>query len=279
MRCTYYESILVDVARGRTADAETRNQALAHAHACDRCRTRLSDEHSLTDGLRVLAQETSDKETPARVEQALREAFRRRNLTVPRPVPAAGPATWPLAWRWWPVLAASVLLVLSLTAAEWWRSSPGAIDQAPAVPDQAYGSEERTPVMNDSIEAGKTLEVLEEQVATSTRPRRTSRAASGRSGRAAPAPAGDAEIATGFFPLTFGELPRMEGGQVQRIRVPRATLASFGLPMNADRSAESIPADILFGSDGMPRAIRFVRDRYGAEYRPSVVTDREENPR
>ena len=71
----------------------------------------------------------------------------------------------------------------------------------------------------------------------------------------------------------------MEGGQVERIRVPRATLASFGLPMNADRSAESIPADILFGSDGMPRAIRFVRDRYGVEYRPSVVTDREENPR
>jgi hypothetical protein len=41
--------------------------------------------------------------------------------------------------------------------------------------------------------------------------------------------------------------------------MPRATLASFGLPVNAERASELIKADILIGDDGLARAIRFVQ--------------------
>jgi hypothetical protein len=39
----------------------------------------------------------------------------------------------------------------------------------------------------------------------------------------------------------------------------RAALASFGLPVNAERADERVKADVLMGHDGLARAIRFVR--------------------
>lgn len=50
-------------------------------------------------------------------------------------------------------------------------------------------------------------------------------------------------------------------GQVVRVRVPRQSLRSLGLPVNEDRMFERVPADLLMGEDGVPRAIRFVNDR------------------
>jgi hypothetical protein len=44
-----------------------------------------------------------------------------------------------------------------------------------------------------------------------------------------------------------------------RVQVPRATMASFGLPVNQDLLDQRVDADVLLGSDGNARAIRFVR--------------------
>jgi hypothetical protein len=35
----------------------------------------------------------------------------------------------------------------------------------------------------------------------------------------------------------------------------------MGLPVNEERIFDRIPADLLMGEDGVPRAIRFVNDR------------------
>lgn len=44
-----------------------------------------------------------------------------------------------------------------------------------------------------------------------------------------------------------------------RVRVPRAALLSFGLPLDAYRpAAGKIDADVIFTEDGIARAIRFV---------------------
>ena len=51
----------------------------------------------------------------------------------------------------------------------------------------------------------------------------------------------------------------LESGQLVRVRVPRAALASLGLPLNAERGNEPVKADVLLGGDGLARAIRFVR--------------------
>jgi hypothetical protein len=50
-------------------------------------------------------------------------------------------------------------------------------------------------------------------------------------------------------------------GQVMRVRMPRQTLRQLGFPMNEDRIFERIPADVLLGEDGIPRAIRIVNSR------------------
>ncbi len=67
------------------------------------------------------------------------------------------------------------------------------------------------------------------------------------------------EIATEFLPLTYVTEAAQESGQVVRVRIPRAALASFGLPVNAERASELIKADIVIGDDGVARAIRFVQ--------------------
>jgi hypothetical protein len=49
------------------------------------------------------------------------------------------------------------------------------------------------------------------------------------------------------------------GSLLLRVNLPRTSLLLFGLPMNADHADKMIPADVLVGEDGVPRAIRFVQ--------------------
>jgi hypothetical protein len=68
------------------------------------------------------------------------------------------------------------------------------------------------------------------------------------------------EVATGFFPLRYGTDPRLLGnGALVRVRLPRAVLDSFGIPVEAERRMERIQADVLLGGDGQAHAIRFVQ--------------------
>ena len=68
------------------------------------------------------------------------------------------------------------------------------------------------------------------------------------------------EIATDFIPLMQGgRFMQGEGGRLVRVELPRSALASFGLPVNAERAGGRVKADVLLGEDGLARAIRFVR--------------------
>lgn len=77
--------------------------------------------------------------------------------------------------------------------------------------------------------------------------------------KAAPAAAPEApvEVVTEFFPLMEAP-PPFERGQLLRVMVPASTLRRVGLPVNPERWSQQIPADVLVGEEGMPRAIRFV---------------------
>jgi hypothetical protein len=71
----------------------------------------------------------------------------------------------------------------------------------------------------------------------------------------------EAESVTDFISLV-ADAPAatpLESGQLVRVQVPRAALASLGLPLNAERGNEPVKADVLLGGDGLARAIRFVR--------------------
>jgi len=71
----------------------------------------------------------------------------------------------------------------------------------------------------------------------------------------------EAERVTEFISLVAGAPAStpLEGGQLVRVQLPRAALASLGLPLNGERENESVRADVLLGNDGLARAIRFVR--------------------
>jgi hypothetical protein len=68
------------------------------------------------------------------------------------------------------------------------------------------------------------------------------------------------EVTTDFIPLMQGaQYASAEEGHLVRVELPRAALASFGLPVNAEASGGRVKADVLLGEDGIARAIRFVR--------------------
>lgn len=71
----------------------------------------------------------------------------------------------------------------------------------------------------------------------------------------------EGERVTEFISLVAGApaATPLEGGQLVRVQLPRAALASLGLPLNVERENESVKADVLLGNDGLARAIRFVR--------------------
>lgn len=73
-------------------------------------------------------------------------------------------------------------------------------------------------------------------------------------------PTASQELVTEFIPLVYANdvLPA-ENVQIVRVKLPRAALVSFGLPIDQDRAGEPIKADVVLGEDSVARAIRFVR--------------------
>jgi hypothetical protein len=87
---------------------------------------------------------------------------------------------------------------------------------------------------------------------------------------ATPQNAAVTEVTTAFLPLAYSTAP-ITDGQLVRLEVPRAALASFGLGAveSSDfSSSETVLADVLVGEDGLARAVRFVR--------PSITMKHEE---
>lgn len=79
----------------------------------------------------------------------------------------------------------------------------------------------------------------------------------------APMPQGwsaDDAIASGdFIPLPNAEqVGENEDVNVVRMEVPRTAMLAVGLPVNLERASEMIEADVMVGSDGLARAVRFV---------------------
>jgi hypothetical protein len=73
-------------------------------------------------------------------------------------------------------------------------------------------------------------------------------------------PARAEEVAINFYRLPDAdELPPMESATIVRVQLPMSSLRLIGLPVNEDRAAESIQADMLLGQDGLARGVRIVQ--------------------
>jgi hypothetical protein len=64
----------------------------------------------------------------------------------------------------------------------------------------------------------------------------------------------------GFIPLpnSTGVAADEDDTNLVRVEVPRSAMIALGLDVSADRAEELVEADVLLGSNGIARAVRFL---------------------
>jgi hypothetical protein len=273
MNCREFETTVNDLAREQMLEATQRANGLAHAEACDRCAARLADERALTLGLRSVASSVEQAKAPERVETALLAAFRERDKVI-QLKPSAQPVnlTGRQYWRWAGGIAAGLALLFVALAASRLQQQPAPQQSLATARDSRTPQPASWPSLEDEsanepavLRSGRGTQPPFQRVSSRTR---NSMKAVNRGGdpiesmpKVNTAQNSMAEdIATDFIPLTYGaDLSAVDSGRVVRVELPRTAMARFGLPVNAERAAEPVKADVLLGDDGLARAIRFVR--------------------
>ena len=185
--------------------------------------------------LAELGEQTRHAEAPKQVEAALLSAFRAQSK---KPVPRM--------WTRWAMAAAAAVAIV-IGAGVWKFDQPvetlppaklAQAAPAPPLPQPAPVKAAAQPVM-------------------ANRPRRVVRP---RPVQAPAEPRRTQEVATDFMPLEDTlTLPPLESGHILRVQMPRSSMMRFGVPVNPDSMLEPVKADVVFGQDGIARAVRFVR--------------------
>lgn len=181
------------------------------------------NEQLLLNGLRGLA-EDGPQEAPAHVEERLMAEFRRRSR-------ARRVRVW--LGSGIAAIAAGVMLMI------WMRPQPPRA--APVVAHAVVqpvagtvvgkaGDEKRSPALLRSAPAARKIRASSQQAAMS------------------------------FYRLPQAdELPPVENATVVRVQLPMSSLRLIGFPVNEERAAERVQADVLVGQDGLARGVRFVQ--------------------
>jgi hypothetical protein len=221
MNCKDFESMVHEIVSGRAADKSKQLEALEHAGHCLWCALRFDEETRLTESLQAFAKTLNAQRAPGRVEEALVQAFRERTRRATAPLLGlAGKRLWRrLSWG----------LAFAATVAAAWM------------------------VISGSRKPGASL-------LRHRQPDSGAQAASyGRAERAALDEWAN-ERTTDFIPLgTCDGSECTDEAVLVRVALPAEALVEFGLPINNNWVAgESVEADVVIASDGVPSAIRFV---------------------
>lgn len=232
MTCQEFAEKLLDAGNGPEMES--------HAAGCPSCRTLQRQYAGLRTGLARLASEIHTHHPSDAVESTLLTAFRdhqRRVVEIPkrtsrRPLIVAMSAAAVLA-------AAFVLPNLLL------RNVPP--PPAPVPP----------------VLAGKLQIDTTDQVTSPPRKAAPPRPKLARRMPVRPpakAPESAAVEEPDFLPLPFvTPVAAAETLDVVRVRMPRSAMVRYGLSASTERAWEPVSADIVFGQDGVARAIRFVK--------------------
>ena len=266
MNCERFQTVATGLARNQMMDADERASAQAHVDECDDCGRAWSDQVELSERLRSVADGMRASRAPEHIEAQVLAAFRDRTSVV---------SIAPKRWRYWMSAAAAVvLMVFGLLA---WRSRVASLRPPPV---QASSNSATGPLtVSPKQPQSQTVEVT----TTPSSPRLLKPVVRKSLSRRHPAPSQLAksdvkqstvaqvvpatnlevkELSTEFVTVGYGNaLDLQDGGQLVRVELPRSALARFGLPMNMDRADERIKADVLVGTDGLARAIRFVETK------------------
>ena len=230
MNCKEFEAVALEWVRGDMTEAVAQQDILAHARTCAHCARRLGAERLLTSVVAGVIAQDRERSAPRRIEKGLVAAFRE----------AQKPKRSQWVWMT-PVIAGAIAAGLILAAVITARRSekPRVVTVKQALPALA-------PVR-------VTAPVYRE---VKRRPPRTLRAGVRKQPNTKTA-SEPREIMTDFFPMIYDPHP-IERGRVVRVRLPRAALAAFGLPVNEQQAEQPIRADVVLGEDGLARAVRFI---------------------
>jgi hypothetical protein len=272
MSCQDFKRVVEELADGRLMDAAARDAGLAHAAVCVSCAARLSEARGVGAGLRVAAR-AEIEEAPARVREALLAAFaeqQRRSGLAGQGGEQALPAnvvalpSRRAARRWFAAgaAAAAAVILLSLTLSSLVRVSPVGSQSKPRELSEVRPLPVQTPsevrVDKPGILVGgdAAQQSPSKKVAARTPKAAHSFKKEARVESAAVAQTNGNE----YLPLTyFAGATALESGTVVRVSLSRSALISLGVPVQPDRSDETLKADVVLGDDGVARAIRLVR--------------------
>jgi hypothetical protein len=200
----------------------------AHLAQCQNCAAAWSQQQNVSAGLRRLAAEWSQIQAPARVEQRMMDAFRGRATFEPAVFRPRRPWLGMLTWA----SAAAAVLVLAISLVH--------------VREPQTIAPHRLP--GNSVILAK---------------------ADPRPGNAVPSEYdgsadNDGTVAdNGFVPLPNVEpLAPNEEGDVVRLELPRSVMMELGYDISPDQAGEPVQAEVLYGPDGVARAVRFLDDTF-----------------
>jgi hypothetical protein len=261
MKCEDFSYFVSDLARHQALEARVRDGAQDHAATCARCRLRLNDERRLSSRLRALAQAMNLLEARSEVETRVVADFRSRRSYDSSRFKAQ-------RRKYWGTIAAAaavVLLAVSLLMMQWARRLSPHENLAATPTDKVEiplpTSENETNGLPHSSTKERPLKDTLTKKPRAGYSASSHRSNLGREENSSPNSSNlKTEIATDFFRIgDTSALSLADGGQLVRVQLPRSALMKFGLPVNVDRASERVKADVLLGSDGIARAIRFVR--------------------
>lgn len=285
MNCLEFEKIVVDLARSESLDASRKQLGMQHAHICLRCAVRLKNEQTISRGLRAVAKSDQMLSAPASIENALLAAFRSRegaaqvaaNIIVPE-FKESLLQRWFAQFKWAFVPAAVAALVLVAFAVSR-VMQPTSPEQSPmanviGTPSPTAAVESLAP---EQIKVPMPqLEEPQKMIANASSIRRAMPVKSSQQSMISGSREGSVTVDVGEFFVDEPEaisakdflvfdyartLPPADSTQLMRVRMPRERLEPLGIPLPREtRNDDFVNADLLVGSDGVPRAIR-VADR------------------
>jgi hypothetical protein len=184
---------------------------------------------NLDESLRALRESAANEEAPVALESALLREFRRHHSNKGRQ-------------RVW--IGVGIGVAASLFIALVWNreTRPVAVKMPPPIPI----------LTREPKSAPAPLLAPQVIVAARASRRRVSR-------KVRAVPQAPPVVGTDFIPLPYApELRGEDSAAIVRVKLPRYSLQTVGLPFNPERANERIDADVLMGQDGIARAIRFV---------------------
>lgn len=288
MNCLEFEKNVVDLARGESLDASLKQRGTAHAQICLRCAGRLKNEQTISRGLRAVAKSEQMLSAPASIENALLAAFRAREEASPVIAPIAANIVVPefkesllqrffaqFKWALVPAaVAALVLVAFAVSRVMQPTSEHTPIVTATATPaptvDVESPAPEQVKVPMPQLEEPQKL-LAQAQYTRRAMPVKTSPKpmVSRSRGGSVTVDVGEFFVdepetisAKDFLVFDYARtLPPADSTQLMRVRMSRERLAPLGIPLPREtRNDNFVNADLLVGSDGVPRAIR-VADR------------------